>query len=219
MTARDLNVPAFCPVHGLFPTRGVIAASPGVNFEMLGCKVNCFYPGCDKQAEIIPGNYSSLPDSLNVFIDPSISPEALSAIKNIAERLQRKEITPEQAHKEASTFGDRVAELFRPNKLRSSSSAAIVSAIIAVSGAMGAAAIHRDGQVTAAQIEANAKINAAKIQADATIKENKTQSVDDIDSSNTSTTPAPKTKPIRKKQNLMNSTSMRGLPPFPRRKP
>lgn len=96
---------AFCQVHGLFPATAIAIADGVSNFGLVGVSTNC--PVCNRASEIIPGIYDAAYGRLNVIVDPSISPEALTALKNIVERLQRDEITSRQAVEEAAQIDPR----------------------------------------------------------------------------------------------------------------
>jgi hypothetical protein len=105
-----LNPPAFCSQHGLFPVTA-IAIDPGVTgTTFTDCGATC--PRCGRVSEIIPGVYDATDDRLNILIDSSISPEALSAVRQLAERLQQGTITSVQAKEEAEKILPRLGKLF-----------------------------------------------------------------------------------------------------------
>jgi hypothetical protein len=102
--------PAFCPVHGLFPATA-IALSEGVsNIGFVNVATNC--PQCGGRSKIIPGIYDSTLNRLNVLTDPSISPQAFAAIRELVQRLEKGEISPQQAKTEAEKISPKLGKLF-----------------------------------------------------------------------------------------------------------
>ncbi|MER9398819.1 hypothetical protein NKI46_11880 [Mesorhizobium sp. M0615] len=105
---------AFCPVHGLFQALGAIQISGGASVRITNSMVSC--PRCGRDSEILPGTYTESNNQLKYLLDPSISPEALKALLDIAERLQRSEITPQEAVQQAAqidpAFGGLIAKMF-----------------------------------------------------------------------------------------------------------
>jgi hypothetical protein len=120
--------PAFCPVRGLFPARAIAIGGGAKNISFHNVATNC--PVCNRTSEIIPGVYDSTPVGLNVLIDPSISPEALDAIKRLAQQLQKGEISPEQAKREAEKISPKLAKLFDISDWSDQAKATIYAAII-----------------------------------------------------------------------------------------
>lgn len=212
--------PAFCPVHGLFPATNTILVEGNARYELTGMVTNCRHPGCNQTAEIIPGKYSALPGRLNILVDPTISTEALAAIKDIAERLKREEISPEEAHAQAKRFGDKVGKLFSPTLLRSSGAVGFLTAVIAIcSSPIIQSGINAYSSIRAAEIQAEAQVTSAEIQAKATIKAAEIQSGISRDDTRSETVSTPKGKPNALKRKLLNSTTFADVPPMPRRKP
>lgn len=100
---RDTRSPlAFCPVHGLVPATAFAIGAGAHNITFKDVGVSC--PICGKPSEVIPGTYDFTTERLGLVVDPSISPQALRALKSIAERLQEGEISPNEAAKEAATI-------------------------------------------------------------------------------------------------------------------
>jgi hypothetical protein len=99
MDEAMLHPLAFCPVHGLFPATAFAFAGEMQEVRFNNVSVNC--PQCGRMAEVIPGRYDSVLGRLSVIVDPSVSQDALAALRGIAERLQREEITPNEAAAEA----------------------------------------------------------------------------------------------------------------------
>jgi hypothetical protein len=95
---------AFCPVHGVFSAPWVAALAPGTSIRFEDCVTNCLIPKCDKKCEIISGLYEAKADRLNVLLHPSISVEALTAIRELALKLQSRKITPAQASRAAKKY-------------------------------------------------------------------------------------------------------------------
>lgn len=105
--------PAFCPVHGLFPATA-FPVRPGVlEANYVGTRQGCPAPGCNRIGEVISGIYSAgAKGALNVLLDPSISPEALEALKDLISKVETGEITPEQAQEKAASFEPKFTEFF-----------------------------------------------------------------------------------------------------------
>jgi hypothetical protein len=105
--------PAFCPKHGLFPATGLALQNvTGITFAH--CQTNCPVPGCDQACEVIPGRYSADDKGrLDLLLDPSISAEALAAIKAIAVQLRDGAISADVAQKEIERLAPQAAALFK----------------------------------------------------------------------------------------------------------
>lgn len=131
---------AFCKTHGVFPTDDFPTLGGGTSINIPGpSSVPC--RRCDAISEIIPGRYeATAAGKLNILIDPSISPEALAAIKDIAERALAGTIRPEEAKKEAEAVHPRAGTLFDPTSW-TQPQAIVYAAIIAAVGAVLAAGI------------------------------------------------------------------------------
>ncbi len=100
---------AFCTVHGVFPARG-FAAAPGASVSFVGCRVDC--PRCGAMSEVIPGRYDFATQGLNLLLDPTITPAALTAIRQLALRVKQGEISPEDAKKQAAEIFPAAGRLF-----------------------------------------------------------------------------------------------------------
>lgn len=121
----------FCLTHGIFPM-DYVRFSADAKLWIEGTKTYC--PVCDSLCEIIPGAYQLIGGRLNILLHPSISPEALSAIRDVAQKLQRNEISKEEADSEVSKISPDLAGLLRGLKQESVATiaAAIISAVTAV---------------------------------------------------------------------------------------
>jgi hypothetical protein len=119
-------LPAFCPVHGLFPSDYTIGGDSTTSY--IGNATCCLQ--CGRVSEVISGDYSSTSAGLNVLLDPSISEEALAAIKGLAERLQKGEISPELAQVEAEQISPKVGRLFDIRNWSDQAQATLATAII-----------------------------------------------------------------------------------------
>ncbi|MEJ5081060.1 hypothetical protein [Ochrobactrum sp. MYb379] len=121
----------FCRTHGFFPVGGiVIENSKNVSFD--GGVVQC--PTCRKPSELISGSYTSIGDKLKLYLGPSVSMEALKALRDIAVRLQRDEITSQQAKHEAEKISPRFGGIFDAKNWSKEVKAAICAAIISSFG-------------------------------------------------------------------------------------
>jgi hypothetical protein len=122
---------AFCPQHGLFEAKDIRFGQNAKRAVLLGLTYSC--PLCRTASEVIPGEYSMYRDRLNVLIDPTISVDALIALRNIVVRLQRGELTAEEAEREATkvvqNFGDLLNFRTWPPEARAIVIAALIAAI------------------------------------------------------------------------------------------
>lgn len=119
---------AFCPEHGFFEAPFVnIGFASTVTFNSI--LVDC--PICRRVVEVLPGEYTSTPDGLNVLLDPSISKEALNALKRLAERVAEGEVSPEEADAEAARISPRLKGFFSridwPNQIVGAAVAAAIT--------------------------------------------------------------------------------------------
>ena len=131
--------PAFCPVHGLFDSRAISwPANSNVTVNIKGSVINC--PVCDRMCEIVPGEYKTDDNRLNILIDQSISLEALAALKNLAIQVRDGKKSPEEAAAEAQTIAPKAARLFDFANWSDDAKAKVVVAII---GAITAIAVAR----------------------------------------------------------------------------
>jgi hypothetical protein len=94
MISKASHPPAFCPEHGLFPATA-LALQNVTAITFTHCQTNCPVPECDQACEIIPGQYSADDKGrLDLLLDPSISPEALAALKDIIEKVRDGQLAP-----------------------------------------------------------------------------------------------------------------------------
>lgn len=101
MSVRYNHILAYCPIDGLFEVPG-LQLSPLAKGNYFSGSTNC--PACGRDSEFVPGVYDSLPNGIRVLLDPSISRDALAALQEIAQRLQRNEVSPENAVEQASAI-------------------------------------------------------------------------------------------------------------------
>jgi hypothetical protein len=124
--------PAFCPDHGLFPVDAFVIGSTAFQTMVIDSVASC--PRCGKPSEIIPGVYERTADGLNVLVDQSISVEALQAIRSIAQRLQRGEISVATAQAEAEKIAPSAERLFDFTNWPAEAKAALFAAIVIAAG-------------------------------------------------------------------------------------
>lgn len=129
--------PAFCPTDGVFPAQAIVIAEGATDTRLLNIRTNC--PVCGGGAEIIPGIYDATHEGLNLLLDSSISPAALTAIKNLAERAQKGKISPEDANKEAKTISPAAAKLFDITNWSDQAKSTLYAAIIGATALVAAA--------------------------------------------------------------------------------
>lgn len=125
------NPAGFCVKHGIFPAQG-FQFSAGGTVQMIGSSAQC--PICRSICDILPGVYQVIGGRLNVLLDPSISPETLSALVDVLEKLQRNEISKETAASEIKSISPKLVGILRGVKQESIATiaAAIISAATAV---------------------------------------------------------------------------------------
>lgn len=127
---------AFCKTHGFFPATA-IALAPGSKLNIQGCIQTC--PQCGAPGEILSGVYQAGSDRLNVLLDPSISLQALGALRKLVERAQAGDITHDEAKKEAEKINPKVGRLFDvanwSDQARATLYAAIIGAVAYIAAA------------------------------------------------------------------------------------
>jgi hypothetical protein len=138
MPRQVFHPAAFCAVHGIFPAT-LIPIESGGSAEFNNCVHSCPVCGCD--SEIIPGRYEAGSDRLNVLIDPSISPSALAAIRNLAEAVRTGQLSSEDAFREAAKIHPRAATLFDVANWSDQAKATLYAAILGAVAVITAARI------------------------------------------------------------------------------
>jgi hypothetical protein len=129
---------AFCSIHGVFPATAV-GFAPGATLTMINCSTNC--PVCGTSSEILPGQYRSESDRLNVLLDPSISSAALAAIRKLALAVKEGRIDASEAKKEAEKIHPAAGKLFDVANWSDQAKATLFAAIIGATAVIGAARI------------------------------------------------------------------------------
>ena len=127
----------YCSVHGFFRSEAV-AIAPGANV-IVGASVvtTCPAPNCRQTAEMLPGHYeSTLENKLNFLVDPSISSEGLLKLREIAEALQRNDITAQEAKRQAATVAPKAVGLFDIGNWSERSKKELLIAIIAAAAVL-----------------------------------------------------------------------------------
>lgn len=107
--------------------------------EFINCVHSC--PICGGDSEIIPGRYEAKVDRLNILIDPSISPAALLAIRNLALAVSLGHISPAEAKKEAEKIHPKAGKLFDVANWSDQAKATLYAAIIGATAVITAARI------------------------------------------------------------------------------
>jgi hypothetical protein len=123
--------PAFCLTHGIFVAT-TLSLGEGSTLSAVGAITDC--PTCGAISEVLPGRYDVVGGRLNLLLDPSITPEALTALRAIAERLQRNVISRQEAEREAASISSRFTGLFRG--IKQETVATVAAAIITAIGAV-----------------------------------------------------------------------------------
>jgi hypothetical protein len=129
---------AFCLVHGVFPAK-LITMESGATGEFINCVHSC--PVCGGDSEIIPGRYEAKADRLNLLIDSSISPSALTAIRNLALAVSVGRISAAEAKQEAEKIHPKAGKLFDVANWSDQAKATLYAAIIGATAVIGAARI------------------------------------------------------------------------------
>ena len=99
--------------------------------------MNC--PKCGNPSEVISGVYDGTITGLNILVDPSISREALIALRNLAEQLQRGEISVSEAKNQAHLISPKATKLFDIENWTDQAKATLYASIIAAIGVVIAA--------------------------------------------------------------------------------
>lgn len=127
-TDKAMHPIAFCPEHGFFPVTAFGLIGCGVKIHMRDLVTDC--PACKRPSEILPGDYEVVGDRLQLLIDASISREALLKLREIAEQLQRAEISPQEAKRRAKAVAPKAAKLFDVTNWSDQARATVLAAII-----------------------------------------------------------------------------------------
>jgi hypothetical protein len=81
-------------------------------------------------AEIVPGNCQAFSDRINVLIGPSISREALAALRQIAMQAQARQITPGEAKEKVEKIVPGAGRLFDVSNWSDQAKATLYASII-----------------------------------------------------------------------------------------
>jgi hypothetical protein len=138
--------PAFCPTHGLFAASAFGFEDGAANISIKGISTNC--PVCGANSEIIPGRYDAKDDTLNVLLDPSISADALNAIRQLVTRLQAGEVTVEQAKKQLENISPKASRLFDISEWSDQAKATLFASIIGAIAIISAARLSKSSGPT-----------------------------------------------------------------------
>jgi hypothetical protein len=130
---------AFCIEHGFFPASAVAFGGEAPPITIKGISTNC--PICQGPSEIIPGKYEVVSDRLNLLLDPSISPTALAAVKDLAEAVSAGRISAEEAKRAAEKIHPKAGRLFDVANWSDQAKATLYAAIIGAAAVLGAAKI------------------------------------------------------------------------------
>jgi len=129
---------AFCPHDGLFPCTA-FAFGEGASVTLLGLSTIC--PECGGSAEILPGAYEALSDRLTLLLDPSISSEALLALRPVVELLQRSAISLDEARQRADAIVPNGGKLFDIANWSDQAKATLYAAVIGAIAVIAAAKV------------------------------------------------------------------------------
>lgn len=118
---------AHCKSCGLlFEARAIGLSNSTIQFKNV--VTNC--PRCGGAADVLDGTHRAYQDRLEVFLSPTISDEARSAILALIKRVQENKISLREAKKEARKIHPKLANLFDIANWSSEARAAFFSAII-----------------------------------------------------------------------------------------
>jgi len=129
---------AFCRRDGFFPSTA-LSFEEGVRVTLLG--ISASSPKCGEAAEILPGAYEALSDRLQLLLDPSISKEALLALRPVVELLQRSEISLDEAKRRADAVVPNGGKLFDIGNWSDQAKATLYAAIIGAIAVVAAAKV------------------------------------------------------------------------------
>jgi hypothetical protein len=130
---------AFCREHGIFEDTAISFADSTLHLPYGNLAVRC--PVCGRSAKPLTGTYEAYREQLKVLLDESVPREALELLKQIAERLQRDEISPEQAKAEAEKISPKAGRLFDIGDWSDNAKATLLAAIFTAAAMVGSAAI------------------------------------------------------------------------------
>jgi hypothetical protein len=118
---------AFCRRDGFFPSMA-FALAEGASVTIQGINTTC--PKCGGASEILPGAYEAFGDRLQLLLDPSISHEALLALRPVVELLQRSAISLDEAKRRAEAVVPNGGRLFDIGSWSDQAKATFYAAII-----------------------------------------------------------------------------------------
>lgn len=98
----DASPLIFCAIHGVKKLQGIASVDSTSTIEYIDSSAQC--PVCGRDAQVFNGKYEGTKSGLDILLSPSISPQALSALKQIFEKLQKEEISSEKAKAEAEAI-------------------------------------------------------------------------------------------------------------------
>lgn len=131
VSSDTLHPFGFCPSCGPFWATGF---GLGTGSTVIGCSTDC--PDCGKIVEVVSGTYEGDRSHLSLLLDPSVSREAVRALRAIAAAANRGEISPKRAQEMAEQVKPGWGVFFDPRRWSESTRAAALSGLLSATGAI-----------------------------------------------------------------------------------
>ncbi len=115
-----------CPEHGFFDIPGV--QIEGVELDFSGIHTSC--PTCGRIMRFIPGLYVPKADGYDIVLGPDTPREVLLSLIDVAKRLERNEITVDQAAETISALSPSLADYLYPTRWPGEVKGAVIGAVL-----------------------------------------------------------------------------------------
>ncbi|GEM_PF-7022017 len=117
---------AHCPEHGFFDLPWF--RIEGIVLDLSGIKTNC--PICNRVFNFIPGIYAPKENGYDLILSNDTPKEVLQSLIEIAQRLERAEISIEQAVEQVSTLSPKLTDYLYPPRWSEGMRVAIATALL-----------------------------------------------------------------------------------------
>lgn len=117
---------AHCPEHGFFDLPWF--RIEGVELDLSGIKTNC--PKCNRIMNFIPGIYAPKENGYDLILGEDTPKEVLQSLIEIAQKLERSEISIEQAVEQVSSISPKLADYLLPSRWSTEMRITVVAALL-----------------------------------------------------------------------------------------
>lgn len=115
-----------CPEHGFFDLPEVQIEGVGLDFS--GIHTSC--PTCGRIMRFTPGLYVPNADGYDIVLGPDTPREVLLSLIDIAKRLEKNEITIDQAGETMSALSPSLADYLYPSRWPGEVKSAVIGAVL-----------------------------------------------------------------------------------------